>query len=196
MSFHIHYCNTHVNTQAAKNSKAEWQRRKHCSCLGILPSAVFPNRPTLPPPIVTAHPRAPSHCHTRLPPTVNTHPPPTITYTSVTGVTPTQAMYIAYKPPQLSPLHKAYPLRSSYHGCVAIAACTADSETATSKGCVRVVGQYTGSILSSCFPLPDLVLQLIQGERKCSNINVQYLGDPLLQPIRCFENMTPFLSPE
>ena len=32
--------------------------------------------------------------------------------------------------------------------------------------------------------------QLIQGVRKCSNINVQYLGDPLLQPIRSFENAT------
>ena len=43
-------------------------------------------------------------------------------------------------------------------------------------------------LCSSVWPLPDTVLQLIQGVRKCSNINVQYLGDPVLQPIRSFEN--------
>ena len=31
-------------------------------------------------------------------------------------------------------------------------------------------------------------MQLVQGVRKCSNMKVPYLGDPLLQPVRSYEN--------
>ena len=33
-------------------------------------------------------------------------------------------------------------------------------------------------------------VQVIQGLRKCTNLHIQYTGDPLLQPIRSFENAT------
>lgn len=34
------------------------------------------------------------------------------------------------------------------------------------------------------------ISQVMQGIRKCSSMDIHYTGDPLLQPIRSFENAT------
>ena len=34
------------------------------------------------------------------------------------------------------------------------------------------------------------LLQVMQGLRKCSSLDIEYMGDPVLQPIRSFENAT------
>ena len=53
---------------------------------------------------------------------------------------------------------------------------------------------YLVTIILNCShcPNPRLPLhsQVMQGLRKCSNMDIQYMGDPLLQPIRSFENAT------
>ena len=47
---------------------------------------------------------------------------------------------------------------------------------------IRTLYMYISICLSIC------VMQLVQGVRKCSNMKVPYLGDPLLQPVRSYEN--------
>ncbi|CAI8039715.1 Sphingomyelin phosphodiesterase 4 [Geodia barretti] len=78
-------------------------------------------------------------------------------------------------PPSLSPLRLAY-------STTAAAGHTPFSEAPKSlePEYVRGTAQLT----------PRGKMQLIQGSRKSSNLKVPYLGDPLLQPVRSYENTT------
>ncbi|CAI8026904.1 Sphingomyelin phosphodiesterase 4 [Geodia barretti] len=78
-------------------------------------------------------------------------------------------------PPSLSPLRLAY-------STTAAAGHTPFPETPKSlePEYVRGTAQLT----------PRGKMQLIQGSRKSSNLKVPYLGDPLLQPVRSYENTT------
>jgi sphingomyelin phosphodiesterase 4 len=77
-------------------------------------------------------------------------------------------------PPSLSPLRLAYSTAAAGHTPFT------ESPKSLEPEYVRDTAQLT----------PRGKMQLIQGFRKSSNLKVPYLGDPLLQPVRSYENTT------